>query len=132
MDEFTLSEQTVKQMQEEYEKVLPPQLKASFGTDNPRTKKEETERTLSDGWRALYSYCKAYAEGHSFSSNSRLFHHAVQCIESVFYSRFNSPIVAQQNTLDGISAYLLAVELYLILPSPDNAVIMTTIALSVR
>lgn len=135
MDEFKLDEGTVSAMNAEYERVLPKHLNPLLPKPPFELKKAEPsvdEKALHTGWNALYAFAKDYSERYSFSKLQATFSALAERISHLISARFNVPPTVVTSELDEARAYELACSLYLLLPTPENAVVMTTVALSLK
>ena len=133
MDDFVLNEDTVRAMNEEYDKVLPACFKAlqnarSLSADEKSPK--INDELIKDGWLALYAYCKRYAQSHSFSPKSTVVERAATRISDLYFARFACKISDHTECLSPEAAFVLSIDLYMALPTPDCAVIMNTIGLT--
>ena len=135
MQDYLSDDKTIKAMNEEYYRVLPPHLKALVGQppfELRHKDSDSSEEFISRGLIALQSFCMRHAEAHEFSNVAHVMKNTAKRIYDVRVSRYGDTVSTTQDNVSPLEAYELACAIYLALPSPENAMILIAISLALR
>ena len=123
MDDFLLEDSTIEAMNAEYEKTLPAHMKSALAVD---------ERKIAMGWEMLHAYCATALKSSADECTYTLLFDTVERLCSLYEARFSTSIKSAEKIPAKCEVLLIAIDLYLTLPTPENAVILSVICSLVR
>lgn len=135
MDDFLISDEAVDKMNDEYARVLPAHLKALSGKAPFALQKKPDSApwdVAERGLRALHAYFSDYADRRSFLPVSEIIQACALRLRDAYFAHFGKEPVWNSAVPTPCEAFCIACEVYLVLPTPENAVTMSAIALTVK
>ena len=129
MDDFLLDDETVSAMNAEYENALPahlkePDLAQSLAAESPAM---TDEKRIAEGWKLLHAYCTDKLNSATNECTYTLLYDTIRRLDAMHTARFSRPIKQDKTAPSAADACLVAIDLYLLLPTPENAVVLTII-----